>query len=164
MNSQAKDKVLNLLNRMGISYRIVEHPAVFTMEEMFALQVEDSDKVIKNLFIRDDKKRSYYLVAMRGDKSVNLKELRSRIGSRPLTFASEDDLGKYLGLSKGAVSPLGAINDADNLVTVIIDSDLKNFDFIGIHPNDNRATIFISVDDLIKILEEKGQTIMFVDL
>ena len=164
MPTQAKNKVLALLDEMQISYQMVDHPAVFTMEEMERLQIAHMDKVVKNLFIRDDKKRNYYLIAMKSDKSANLKELRQKIGSKPLTFANEEELSRYLGLGKGEVSPLGAINDADNAVTVIIDSDLKKCEFIGIHPNDNTATIYLSVDDLVKVLRAKGQNIMFVDL
>jgi len=164
MSTEEKNKVLSLLNEMKIFYQLIDHPPVFTIEEMDRLQIEHMDKVVKNLFIRDDKKRSYYIVVMRSDKSVNLKELRRKIDSRPLTFASKDDLNTYLGLISGEVSPLGAINDADNIVTVIFDNTLKEYEFIGVHPNDNTATVFISLDDLVKVLTAKGQNILFVDL
>jgi len=164
MPIEEKNKVLALLDEMQISYQVTNHPAVFTIEEVYRLQIEPMDKVVKNLFIRDDKKRNYYLVVMKGDKSANLKELRRQIGSRPLTFASEDDLYKYLRLGRGEVSPLGALNDADKIVTVMIDKELKEYDFIGIHPNDNTATVYMSVDDLIKVLDAKGQPITFVEL
>jgi len=164
MPSDEKSKVLALLDEMQISYQIMNHPAVFTIEEMEHLQIAHMDKVVKNLFLRDDKKRNYYLIAMKSNKSANLKELRHKIGSKPLSFAGEDDLSKILGLSKGAVSPFGVINDADNAVTVIIDKELGKYDFIGMHPNDNTATVYISADDLVKILDAKGQKILFVGL
>ena len=164
MPAEQKEKVLARLDEMQIPYEVISHAAVFTIEEMERLQLARMDSVVKNLFIRDDKKRNYYLVVMQKDKTANLKELRSKIGSKPLTFAGEDDLHKYLGLGKGEVSPFGALNDADNIVTVIIDSDLKNCDCSGVHPNDNTATVFISMDDLIKVLDAKGQKSMFVDL
>lgn len=164
MSTESQNKVFTLLDEMHISFHVVHHPAVFTIQEMENLQVEHMDKVVKNLFIRDDKKRKYYLLVMQKDKSANLKELRYLIESRPLSFASEDDLSKYLGLSKGEVTPFGVLNDEDNIVTVIIDKDLTNYDFIGIHPNDNTATVFISVDDLVKILKVKRIEIMFIDL
>jgi len=164
MPTHEKSKVLALLDEMQISYQIINHPAVFTIEEMERLQIAHMDKVVKNLFLRDDKKRNYYLIAMKSNKSANLKELRHKIESKPLSFASEDDLCRILGLGKGAVSPLGAINDADNIVTVIIDKELVKYDFIGMHPNDNTATVYIPADDLVKILDAKGQKILFVDL
>jgi Ala-tRNA(Pro) deacylase len=164
MPMDEKQKVFALLEAMDIPYRAVDHPAVFTIEEMERLKIDHMDKVVKNLFLRDDKKRNFYLVAMKNDKSANLKELRHRIGSRPLTFAGEDDLRLRLGLGKGEVTPFGAINDAENMVTVIIDNDLAELEFIGIHPNDNTATVYLAVNDLVKVLGTKNQNMMFIDI
>lgn len=164
MSIEAQNKVFALLDKMHFSYEVVHHPAVFTIEEMYSLQIGHMDKVAKNLFIRDDKKRKYYLLVIQNDKSVNLKELQHRIESRRLSFASEYDLNKYLGLAKGEVSPFGTLNDIDNIVTVIIDKDLERHEFIGVHPNDNTATVWISVNDLVKILNVKKQEIIFMDL
>jgi len=159
-----KEKVLALLNEMRIPYQMANHPAVFTIEEMEQLQVVHMDKVAKNLFVRDEKKRNYYLVMMKNQKRANLKELQQRINSSRLSFANEDDLRRYLGLSKGEVSPLGILNDADRIVTVIIDNDLMNDEFVGVHPNDNTATVYISIDDLTKIFKEYKQRYMFINL
>ena len=164
MPKEQKEKVLARLDEMQIPYEIINHAAVFNMEEMERLQLANMDKVVKNLFIRDAKKQNYYLVVMQKDKSANLKELRGKIESKPLTFASEDDLHKILKIGTGEVSPFGALNDTENCVSAIIDSELKNYEFLGVHPNDNTATIFISVDDLVKVLEANGTKIMFVDL
>lgn len=164
MSAEEKEKVFAVLNAAGIGYKAENHPAVFTVEDMINLQISHIDKIAKNLFLRDDKKRDYYILVMKSDKSANLKQLRRLIGSRPLTFADENDLNEYLGLSKGAVSPLGVLNDIGNTVTVIIDNELKSFDFIGIHPNDNTATIFISIDDLIKVIGNDGRRIIFAEI
>ena len=77
-----------------------------------------------------------------------MKELGNKLNSRPLTFASEEDLYKYLGLTKGSVSPLGILNDKDHIVTIIIDEDIKNISEIGVHPNINTATVFLKPKDL----------------
>ena len=164
MSVEAQNKVLEILDKMNIPYKVIRHPAVFTIEEMNNLQIEHMDKVAKNLFVRDDKKRKYYLIVMRNDKSANLRELRHKIGSRPLSFAGDDDLKHYLKLSKGEVTPFGALNDTDNIVTVIIDSDLEGCEFIGVHPNDNTATVWIAAGDLVKVLKDKQKDIMFVHI
>lgn len=67
----------------------------------------------KNLFVRDDKKRNYYLITVKGDKKVDLKEFRKKNNTRPLRFASENDLMDILGLIPGAVTPLGILNDEE---------------------------------------------------
>ena len=164
MSIEEKIKVFAMLDEMGVPYKVTEHPAVFTIDDMEKLQMEHIDKVAKNLFVRDDKKQSYFLLVLRKNKAANLKEIQHKIGSRRLSFASESDLGKILGLQKGEVTPFGAINDSDNAVTVIVDKDLANFDFIGVHPNDNTATVWISVNDLAKVLKSLNHEIVYVDL
>ncbi len=143
-----KEEVYEKLKELNIEYRVVNHKAVFTMEDVINENIEPFENIIKNIFIRDDKKRNYYLVLVSHNKKVNLKELRNKLNTRPLTFASEEDLYKYLGLTKGSVSPLGILNDKDNIVTILIDKDIKNISEIGVHPNINTATIFLKPKDL----------------
>ena len=143
-----KEEVYKKLNELNIEYRVVNHKAVFTMEDVINENIEPFENIVKNIFIRDDKKINYYLVLVSHNKKVNLKELRNKLNSRPLTFASEEDLYKYLGLTKGSVSPLGILNDKDHIVSIIIDEDIKNISEIGVHPNINTATVFLKPKDV----------------
>ena len=146
-----KEDVLKKLDELKIDYELMEHEAVYTIEEMENLNMPRIDEVIKNLFVRDEKKQNYYLIIVSKNKSVNLKELRRKIECKPLTFAKEEDLYKYLGLTKGAVTPLGVFNDKDAFVHLIIDKDLFSYERIGIHPNENTATVWVKLDDIIKL-------------
>ena len=159
-----KEEVYKYLDSLNIKYKKVEHKAVFTMEEMSKLNLEDESEVVKNLFIRDDKKQNYYLILVKGDKRVNLKELRNNLGLRPLTFASEEDLEIYLGLKKGSVTILGILNDTEHKVKVLIDKDIKVFKEIGAHPNENTASIWLTLEDIEKILKLNNVNYNFIDL
>ena len=160
----AQQEVFALLDKMGIQYQVTNHPAVFTIEDMENLNMEHIEKVAKNLFVRDDKKQNYYLLVISKDKSANLKDVQQKINSRRLSFASEEDLNKHLGLSKGEVTPFGLLNDAEKVVTVYIDEDLAIHDFIGLHPNDNTATVWISVGDLAKVLKSIDHQVSFIKI
>jgi hypothetical protein len=46
---------------MNITYDIIEHPAVYTIEEMNNMYIDTNNQVVKNLFLRDDKKKRYFL-------------------------------------------------------------------------------------------------------
>jgi Ala-tRNA(Pro) deacylase len=164
MKATKKQDIYNILKEMNIDYSVTEHKPVYTIEEMNDLGMENIDHVIKNLFIRDDKKKNYYLVLVQKDKTVNLNKLKETINSRRLSFASEEDLEKYLGLKKGAVSPLGIVNDENKFVKVIIDRDIKNLEFIGVHPIENTATVWINVEDLQKLIKSNGNYINFVNM
>ncbi|MDD2480661.1 MAG: YbaK/EbsC family protein, partial [Lutispora sp.] len=76
----------------------------------------------------------------------------------------DERLDKYLGLKKGAVSPLGIINDTNKDVEVVFDKDLVGIENLGVHPNDNTATVVLSYDDLKRIVSENGNRIKYVNL
>lgn len=68
-----KQEVYDFLTSRGIEYEVTEHGAVFNMEEMSHVELPHQEADAKNLFVRDDKKRNYYLITVRGDKRVDLK-------------------------------------------------------------------------------------------
>ena len=71
--------VLALLDGEGVPYELTEHPAVYTIGEMEALGLPFQAEVAKNLFLRDDKKRNYYLLTLREDKRADLRALRQKL-------------------------------------------------------------------------------------
>lgn len=159
-----RKKVYDYLDNLGFAYQVSEHPAVYTIEEMEKLNLDKLGAIVKNLFLRDASGKRHFLVLMQQDKKVDLKGLQENINSKGLKFASVDRLYKYLGLEKGAVSPLGIINDHDRAVEVIIDNDLAKFNLLGVHPNDNRATVWLSFANLESLLRGHGNQILFIDI
>lgn len=85
-----KQEVYDFLTSRGIEYEVTEHGAVFNMKEMSHVELPHPEADAKNLFVRDDKKRNYYLITVRGDKRVDLKKFKEEHGTRPLSFASEN--------------------------------------------------------------------------
>ena len=159
-----KEEIYKYLTDNGVKYEITEHKAVFNMEELGDVELPYPEWDAKNLFVRDDKKSNYYLITVRGEKRVNLKDFRRENGTRPLTFASSEELSEILGLIPGAVTPLGLLNDNDHRVKFYLDNDFKDMEFIGVHPNDNTATVWLSPADLIRLLKENGNEIYTVKL
>lgn len=158
-----KKEIIDYLNENKIEYEIAEHPAVYTVEEADALNLPHPEAGTKNLFLRDDKKRRYYLVVARENVSINLKELRAKLETRPLTFASEKDLAAILGLIPGAVTPLGVLNDEERRVEVVLDAALSG-KLIAMHPNENTATIWLQEEELTKIIKEHGNEMKITEL
>lgn len=156
-------KVLTELDKKQITYDLVKHPQVFTIDDMLSFDLPKEEWIAKNLFIRDDKKKNYYLFVIREEKRINLKELRTTLKTRPLTFASEKDLFNILGLPKGSVTPFGLMNNEGKEVHVYFDEEFINSE-IGVHPNDNSATIFLKTQDLIECIEAYAQSIAFIKI
>ncbi len=158
-----KQEIYNYLNSRGIRYEITEHGAVYNMEDLSSVALPYPEADAKNIFVRDDKKRNYYLITVKGDTRVDLKEFRRRHGTRNLSFASADDLSTILGLIPGAVTPLGLLNDKESSVQFFLDrSFLDAPGLIGVHPNDNTATVWIKTDDLIRLIEEHGNPVCLI--
>ena len=161
--SLTKGNIIQLLENEKITYQIAEHEAIYTMAESDALKLPGRDTVAKNLFIRDDKKRQYFLLTLQKDKQADLKEIQACLDSRRLSLASEADLNSMLGLFKGAVTPLGVLNDMDHRVKVFIDADFKDH-MVGIHPNVNTATIWLQANDLFQFIEQHGHPVGWIKL
>ena len=160
-----KNEIYNLLNAQGIKYELINHKAVYNMAEMSEVELPHPEADAKNLFVRDDKKRNYYLITVRGSKRVDLNEFRQNYGTRRLSFASDADLLAYLGLTPGSVTPLGLLNDAECKVQLFIDEELLAPDaLIGVHPNDNTATIFLKTADLLKLIAAHGNKVQPVKI
>ncbi len=160
-----KQEIYDYLKANGIWHEVTEHPAVFNMEELDAVELPYPDCDAKNLFVRDDKRRSYYLITVKGDKRVDLKEFRKTYGTKPLTFVKPDELADILGLIPGAVSPFGLLNDVEKKVVFCIDAAFRESPgLIGIHPNDNTATVWLKADDLIMIIREHGNDVKVVTI
>ena len=135
------------------------------MEELKELDIPYPEYDAKNLFVRDDKKRNYYLITVKGNKRIDLKEFRKKNETRPLSFASENDLLDIMNLKPGSVTPLGLLNDKNNKVLFYIDKDfMKDKHIIGVHPNDNTATVWLKVEDLIDIIKEYGNKVNIVKI
>ena len=72
---------------------------------------------------------------------------------------------QFLGLIPGAVTPLGLLNDESRSVKWYLDSDFVKPDgLIGVHPNDNTATVWLKVEDLLSVIREHGNAVEIVDL
>lgn len=157
-----KEATLDWLDQQGIPYEKMEHKAVFTMEEMDEVGISARGGVVKNLFLRDGKGKNHFLVVVPEEKRVNLTDLSAQLCASKLSFASADRLEKYLGVVQGAVSPLGILNDENHVVEVVFDRDLCHAKKVGIHPNDNTATVWLSFKDLKKIIEKQGNPISYI--
>lgn len=159
-----KEQIYEYIKTTNIWYEITEHEAVYNMAELEKVELPYPEADAKNLFVRDDKKKNYYLITVKGNKRVDLKEFRRKNNTRQLSFASEKDLMDIMQLISGAVTPLGLLNDNELKVQLFIDKDFIETNIIGVHPNDNTATVGLKTNDLIDIIKEHGNIVNIVDI
>lgn len=152
-----KQEIYDYLKRKNIWFEVTEHKAVYNMDDLKNIDFPYNGADAKNIFVRDDKKQNYYLITIKGDKRIDLKAFRKEYNTRPLTFASSDELKEILNLYPGAVTPLGLLNDDKRIVKLFIDCYFDGI--IGVHPNDNTATVWMKTSDLIDIIKKHGNDV-----
>jgi Ala-tRNA(Pro) deacylase len=163
MAEERELKVYEALDRLGISYRKYDHPPVFTVEQAVVHWKDIEGAHCKNLFVRNKPGNRHYLIIAEHLKPINLPALARKIGDSRLSFASEERLGRHLGLHPGEVGPFGLLADEKHEVTVLIDAGLRDAAFVSFHPNVNTATLTISVADLEKFLAWRGNRVRFLE-
>jgi Ala-tRNA(Pro) deacylase len=151
------------LAHLGISTTTVEHEPLFTVEQADKLASDIPGGHIKNLFLKDDKKQLWLIVAEDHAK-IELKKVGTALNTKGLRFADAQLLWQTLGVKPGSVTPFALINDPDHKVKVIIDKTLLDCDIINAHPLENTATTSIAVADFKKFLEAIGNAIQIIDL
>ena len=162
MGKYGKQEIYSLLKEKGVPHKIVEHEAVFTMEAMEQAGINKYGCICKNLFLRDAKGKQHFLVSVPDEQRVDLKALGEQLGTSKLSFASAERLEKYLGLAQGSVSPFGILNDESRSVIFVAAHALEAENVIGIHPNENTATVFLSFADVKNIIEEHGNKVVMI--
>src|SRR5258708_20430590 len=150
------DDLFAFLDRLGIVHATVTHPPLFTVEQSQALRGQIPGGHTKNLFLRD-KRGALYLVVALEDAAIGLKSLHRVLGaSGRFSFGSAELMRATLGVEPGSVTPFGALNHTDGLVTVVLDGVMMAHQTLNFHPLVNTMTTSIARDDLTRFLAATG--------
>jgi len=159
-----KQSALDLLDKLGIAYDLIEHPPLLTCEDALNCGMAFDGVNAKNLFIHNRDKSQYYLVVLPSTKRAESKRLQELLGATRLSFACEADLSNILGICRGAVSLLNITNidrDGDGTptaknLTIVVDECIIGNHRVGFHPNVNTATVVFDSAEIPRILETSG--------
>ena len=147
----AEIRTYDLLDRLSIPYERVDHAPAMTMEDCDAVDAVLGVSMCKNLFLCNRQQTKFYLLMMPGEKPFKTKELSHQLGIARLSFAPEDFLLEYLDIHPGSVSVMGLLNDGENHVQLLIDSDLLPMEYTGCHPCVNTSSLRIRTKDLLEV-------------
>jgi Ala-tRNA(Pro) deacylase len=162
--SLAEKKVLDILGELEIPFIRHEHPPVATVEEAEKHWTDLKATHCKNLFLRNKKGNRHFLVIAPVSKAVDLRRLNRALGQDRLSFGSPERLRRFLGVEPGSVSPFGLINDSQREVQVILDTEIRQSESLGFHPNTNTATLEISRPDFERFLDWTGHKARYLTL
>ncbi|MBV8458275.1 MAG: prolyl-tRNA synthetase associated domain-containing protein, partial [Acetobacteraceae bacterium] len=141
--------------RLAIVHSTIEHPPFSTVEEGRPWHHKIPGLHCKNLFIKD-RKGGIWLVVMPADKRADLGRLEKILGAPRFSFARPDVLQELLALTPGSVTPFGLINDTERRVTVVLDEDMLDSEWVNFHPLHNAASTTLRSADLLRFVRALG--------
>ena len=158
-------RVYDLLDKLHIPYKRVDHEAAYTIEACAAVDELLQIHICKNLFLCNRQETKFYLLMIPGDKKFKTKDISEQIGSARLSFAKESYMEEFLDITPGSVSVLGLMNDHDNRVQLLIDTDLLAYEEFGCHPCMNTTSLKMKMRDLLdKFMPAVKHEAVFVTL
>jgi len=163
--AEARRKVTEVFDALGIPYEVFIHPPIFSAAERKEKQVEVDGLICKNLFLRNKDKSRYYLYTLPIDKRADLVALQTALGETRLSFGDAEALWNMLHITPGTVSLLNIIGSSETPDMIfLVDAEVLNVPRIGVHPNDNGATIVFPPDRLPEIFAHYGADFGFISL
>lgn len=157
-------RLYQILDQLEIPFEYHEHPPAPTIEEAMKYWQDMDATHCKNIFFRNHKGNQHYLVVLEHLHYLDIHDLEKRLKQGKLTFASDERLKKYLGLTPGSVTPFGLINDPEHHVHLFLDENLQKGRRISFHPCINTASIIISYNDFIRFIEWTGSVYELIKL
>ncbi|MEP5009399.1 prolyl-tRNA synthetase associated domain-containing protein, partial [Roseobacter sp.] len=151
----------------GLAYELHKHVPLRTVEDAKSVEAVmmvpgEAAFRIKNLYLRDKKKRNY-LVTLEQDRAIDLKALGAKLGIGNLSFGSADRLLEHLGVRPGAVTPLAMINGVQTGVRFFMDDAFHAADRIYMHPLVNDRTIAMTRVDVLALFERLGVAPVWIE-
>lgn len=145
--------ILSALDEMGIPYMRFDHGPMRTIGD--CLNNPQMDRATatmpKNVFLCNRQQTDFYLLLLAPEKAFRTALVSKLLGLSRLSFAPPDKLPEMLGLTMGAVSPLGLLFDKQRRVRLAIDRGLLAFPRLWFHPGVNTSSLEIASGDLMGI-------------
>lgn len=132
---------------------------VFTVEEMMAHVQHLKGGHSKNLFLKDKKRKEFWLVTVLHDRQVDLNHLAKKlgVGSGNLRFADENAMLEKLQVGQGCATPLALFCDHGDVRLVLDAGFLEGgHEKVYFHPMTNGATMGLSPEDFLKFVKSTG--------
>lgn len=164
--AESRAAALRALDGAGVPYALYDHAPAFTITDCLTLPFIGGGTVVcKNVFLTNRQKTAFYLMLLPPDAPFRTAAVSRQLGVSRLSFAPEALLPDMLGLSRGAVSPLGLLFDRERRVTLLVERALLSAERLAFHPCDNAASVVIdSAAFFSRVLPDVlGVTPVFVD-
>lgn len=145
-----EERTYDLLDKLGIGYERADHLEAKTIADCGEVDALLGVNMCKNLLLCNSQKTKFYLLMLPGEKKFKTKDLSNQIGSARLSFADGSFMEQFLDITPGALSVLGLMNDKDKNVRLLIDKEVLEGEYMGVHPCVNTSSLKIKTSELLE--------------
>lgn len=138
-------KITRYLTSNRIQFIEFNHIPIFSMDESSKVNGLNLKSGAKSLILRS--KNEYLLVVLPGDKRLDSKKLKIKLGTKNLRFATPAEVYTSLGCIVGACYPFGSLAN----IRTLIDMSYKNIGNMTFNPGVHTKTISMSFADYFKL-------------
>jgi len=143
-------RVTEFLDKSGVSYEVNEHPAVFTAQQMAAVEHEPGQYVAKPVIVKAD--GEVLMCVLSACYKIDLGALKEQLGARSVELADEKEIGELCDdCELGAEPPFGNLYDLPTLMDEALEVD----DHIIFQAGTHEQAIRMSMDDYRKLAKPK---------
>ena len=143
-------KVIDFLDKSGVSYEATEHRPTFTAQRMAAVEHEPGKNVAKPVIVKTDDK--YVMCVLSACCKIDIHMLKGQLGAKSVELAEEKDIARIFDdCELGAEPPFGNLYD----LPTIMDKALEKDDHIMFQAGSHERAIRMSMADYRKLVEPK---------
>ena len=143
-------RVIEFLDKSGVSYEVSEHEPAFTAQQMAAVEHEPGKFVAKPVIVKADDK--YVMCVLAAPHKIDMKALKKQLGAKSVKLVEEKEIGKlFPDCALGAEPPFGNLYD----LPIIMDKALENDDHITFQGGSHEKAIRMSMDDYRKLVSPR---------
>ena len=165
-NTEIEKEVYRFLDENDIDFELIRHEPLFTVADVEKVNAWPDGVHVKNLFVRDTRRDKYYLVLLTFEDRLDVKGYKDIVGwTRKIAFCGDDALQEYMGVTTGACSLFCMLEGKKHDVTLVVSRPIAEAgpdEKIMFHPNDNRATVIFTIDDMRKVIDAIGCDVIYV--
>ena len=148
------ERLIDLLNQHGATYRVVEHVPEGRTEVIAKIRGNRTEQAIKSMVVQvryGKKDNRYYLANVPGDCQVDFEAIRTELAADSAAFAPREKAEALAGCVIGSIPPFSFNDD----LTVLADPAIQENEEVVFNAGRLDRSIFMKMEDFVRIVKPR---------
>ena len=143
-------KLYDALEELGVEFFRVDNDEALTMDDCVEIDRVLDVEIVKTIFLTNRQKTRFYMYITTANKPFVTKDFGKALGISRVSFAPEDLMIEKVGTRAGACSVFGLLLDENNEIRLVIDEDVKKYEWFGFTDTTPTGYLKIRTEDLLE--------------